>query len=464
MSTFFENTKKFIEDAVRIAYIPGDILGRLEKPDKVLEFEIAVGDNPVRDPMPMASADAEGRLVSNGARKFQAWRVQHNNILGPYKGGIRYHPDSNLDEVKALASLMTLKTSLAGILFGGAKGAVRVDPRKLSLQELEELSRMYVRAIWQEIGPEKDVPAPDVGTTPQIMDWMTDEYSKLIGKLSPAAQQSGASLAQNGRAGFTGKSIEKGGSRGRDIATGFGGYVILREFLNLSSKFLVLSSESQLVVAIQGFGNVGANIAKILYEKGFKIVAISDSKGALYEEDGIDIKKVLDVKEKTGIIDRNKCYAVSEERLASGTPCREFTNDDLLQMPVDILIPAALENVINEANAEKIRAKVILEMANGPVTPEAEKIFTKRGIEVLPDILANSGGVVGSYFEWVQNRKGEQWSEEEVLAKIDEKLTEAFQSVQKIKEECNVSWRMASYVRAIKRVAEGNKNPPFGAV
>ncbi|KKU06416.1 MAG: Glutamate dehydrogenase [Parcubacteria group bacterium GW2011_GWA2_45_30] len=415
MSSFFENTQKFIEDAVRITHISGDILTRLEKPDKVLEFEISTGSG----------------------QKLQAWRVQHNNTLGPYKGGIRYHPDSNLDEVKALASLMTLKTSLAELPFGGAKGAVKVDPRKLSSQELEELSRAYIRAIWQEIGLDKDIPAPDVGTTPQIMDWMTDEYSKLVGKWSPAT--------------FTGKSIDKGGSCGRDIATGFGGYVILREFLNLQPITYNLKFET---VAVQGFGNVGANIAKILYEKGFKIVAISDSKGALHEEDGIDIKKVLDVKERTGLIDRAKCYAVSEERLASGTPCREFTNDDLLQMPVDILIPAALEDVINGKNAEKIGAKVILEMANGPVTPEAEKILTERGIEVLPDILANSGGVVGSYFEWIQNKKREQWSEDEVLAKIDEKLTEAFREVQKIKEERNIAWRLASYVRAITRVAE----------
>ena len=420
MSTFFENTKKFIEDAVCIAHIPGDVLTRVEKPDKILEFEISSGSG----------------------QKFQAWRVQHNNTLGPYKGGIRYHPDSNLDEVKALASLMTLKTSLAGLPFGGAKGAVRVDPRKLSAVELEELSRSYVRAIWQEIGLDKDVPAPDVNTTPQIMDWMADEYAKLVGKWSPAT--------------FTGKSIEKGGSRGRDIATGFGGYVILREFLNFVPILDRHGERSKIgtTVAIQGFGNVGANIAKIFYERGFKIVAISDSKGALHDEDGIDIRKVLNVKEKTGLIDRAKCYAVSKERLAAGTHCREFTNEDLLELPVDILVPAALENVINEKNAEKIGAKVILEMANGPVTPEAEKILTERGIEVWPDILANSGGVVGSYFEWVQNHKGEQWSEEEVLAKIDEKLVEAFREVQKIKEERGVSWRLASYIRAIMRIAE----------
>lgn len=418
MPSFFENIQKYIEDAARIVCISGDVLGRLEKPDKILDFEISVG-----------------------GRKFSAWRVQHSNVLGPYKGGIRYHQDSNLDEVKALASLMTLKTSLAGIPFGGAKGAVKVDPRKLNIKDLEELSRGYVRAIWQEIGTEKDVPAPDVGTTPQIMDWMVDEYSRLVGKWTPVA--------------FTGKSIEKGGSRGRDIATGFGGFMILREFLNLQ---LITYNLQPKTVAVQGFGNVGANIAKILYEKGFKVVAISDSKGALHEEDGIDIPKVMDVKEKTGIIDRAKCYAVSAERLASNIACQEFTNEDLLEMPVDILIPAALENVINENNAEKIGAKVILEMANGPITPEADAVLEKRGIEVLPDILANSGGVVGSYFEWVQNKQNEQWSEEKVLYRIDEKLTEAFRGVQKIKEERSVSWRIASFVRAIMRITDSIKN------
>lgn len=415
MSTFFQNTLKLVNEAAKIAQIEGAVLAKLQKPDKILESEVPVGD-----------------------KKFQGWRVQHNNALGPYKGGIRFYPDSNLDEVEALASLMTWKTSLMGIPYGGAKGAVKVDPKSLSAEELEELSRGYVRAIWQEIGPQKDVPAPDVGTTPQILDWMTDEYSKLAGKWTPAA--------------FTGKSIEKGGSAGRDVATGFGGYVVLREYLKFvpDSVWNKSQTESGTKVAIQGFGNVGMNIAKILYEKGLKVVAISDSKGALYEKDGIDIKKVADVKEKTGIIERPKCYAVSPHSEA----CRELTNEDLLELPVDILIPAALENVINKDNADKIKAKVILEMANGPVTPEAEKILTEQGVEIIPDILANGGGVVGSYFEWVQNLENKHWSEEEVLQKIDKKLVEAFQAVVETKNKYMINWRMASYVRAIARVAE----------
>lgn len=410
--SFFENTQKLVNKAATIAQVPGDVLVRLQKPDKILEFEIRVGN-----------------------KKFQAWRVQHSNALGPYKGGIRFHPESNLDEVKALASLMTWKTSLMGLAYGGAKGAVKIDPKTLNEGELEELSRGYVRAIWQEIGPNKDIPAPDVGTNSQIMDWMTDEYSKLVGHWEPAT--------------FTGKSVEKGGSQGREVATGFGGYIVLREFLKLGNPVSKLETGFP-SVAIQGFGNVGANIARILFEKGFKIVAISDSKGALFEEKGIDIKKVADIKEKTGIIDRNTCYA----SLSHSEQCKNFTNEELLELSVDILIPAALESVITKDNADKIRAKVILEMANGPITPEAEEILTKRDVEVIPDILANGGGVVGSYFEWVQSLDQKYWSEKEVLEGIDGKLKEVFRAVASVKNQYHITWRMASYIRSLLRVAK----------
>lgn len=411
MPAFLENVEKFMNEAAYI--VPtgrDDILARLEKPDRVLEFEIPVGD-----------------------KKFPAWRVQHNNALGPYKGGIRFHPESNLDEVKALASLMTLKTSLMGLPFGGAKGAVRVDPKKLSERELEELSRGYVRAIWQEIGPQKDIPAPDVGTTPQIMDWMTDEYAKLTGRWEPAA--------------FTGKSAAKGGSQGRDEATGFGGYIILREFMNFDPR------DQGMRAAIQGFGNVGMHIAKILYERGFTIVAISDSKGGLYEEAGINIDKVSETKVRTGIIDRGTCYALSPHE----PPCKTITGEALLELPVDILIPAALENQITGVNTPKIMAKVILEMANGPTTPEAEELLLKRGIQVLPDILVNGGGVAGSFLEWLQSSDGHYLSEEDVLRNIDEKMTQAFQRVIAVKEKYDTSWRLASYIKALERVAAAMK-------
>ena len=415
-STFLENTQRVVDEVARLTDIPADVLGRLQKPDHVWEFEIAV------------------KMDDGSEKKFQGWRVQHNNARGPYKGGIRFHPASNLDEVKALASLMTWKTALAGLPYGGAKGAVAVDPRALSARELEELSRGYAKRIWQNIGPQKDIPAPDVGTNSEIMDWMTDEYGKLSGRWEATA--------------FTGKSVGKGGSRGREVATGFGGYVVLREFLT-QTKF----GSAGLTVAIQGFGNVGSNIARILFDQGFKIIAISDSKGALYDADGIDIAKVMETKQRTGIIDRSVCYSLG----ANQEPCATFTNDELLLLPVDILIPAALENVITEDNADKIEAKIILEMANGPVSREAEEILIRRGIEIIPDILANSGGVVGSYFEWVQSRDQQYWTEGEVLAKIDAQLAAAFAAVRETKEKYGVSWHMASYIRALTRVADAMK-------
>lgn len=445
---FLEDIEKLVDEAAQVAKIPASVLARLQKQDHIWEFEIPV------------------RMDDGSEKKFPGWRVQHNNALGPYKGGIRFHPDSTLDEVGALASLMTWKTSLAGLPYGGAKGAVAVDTRVLSLRELEYLSRGYVRAIAAHIGPQVDIPAPDVGTNAQILDWMVDEYARLSGACrlaaftppSQSAQQADARNAQLiARAGFTGKSVERGGSRGREVATGFGGYVVLREYLKSLIPDLVWNIQTKSgmgkTVAIQGFGNVGSHIARILSEKGFKIVAISDSKGALYDPDGIDIKKVMETKERTGIIDRAVCYSLGSSR----EPCKIFTNEELLLLPVDILIPAALEDVITEENAGKIQAKVILEMANGPIAHEADDLLARRGIEIIPDILANSGGVVGSYFEWIQSLDQQYWTEAQVLAKIDENLTTAFAAVAETKEKYGASWRMASYIRAVTRVADAMK-------
>lgn len=425
MASFLQSTEELVDAAAATAGLTDELLARLKTPEHVWSFEILV-------------------YMDDGTeKKFPGWRVQHNSALGPYKGGIRFHPDATLDEVKALASLMTWKTSLAGIPYGGAKGAVACDPRSLSGRELEAVTRGYAAAIAPHIGPRVDIPAPDVGTNSRIIDWMADEYGKTIGRYEPAA--------------FTGKSIEKGGSQGREVATGFGGYVVLREYLKAAIPDLVWNfqiksgmAETQKTVAVQGFGNVGAHIARILFEKGFKVVAISDSRGALYDADGIDIAKVLDVKERTGLIDRGICYSMGPTQ----EPCKTFTNDELLELPVDILIPAALEDQITEQNASRIQAKTILEMANGPVTQEADAILEERGIVVIPDILANSGGVVGSYFEWIQSLEQKYWSEEEALSKIDVKLTEAFAAVAAEKKQRRVSWRMACYIRALVRVAE----------
>ncbi|MEK9195648.1 MAG: Glu/Leu/Phe/Val dehydrogenase, partial [Patescibacteria group bacterium] len=410
MSTFFEQTQTLVKRAAEVLGLSAEMLTRLNTPDRVLEFELSV------------------RMDDGTEKKFPAWRVQHNNALGPYKGGIRFHQDSNLDEVKALASLMTWKTSLMGIPYGGAKGAVVVDPRSLSARELEELSRSYVRAVAQYIGPDKDVPAPDVGTNAQIMEWMVDEYEKIVGKPSPAA--------------FTGKPIEKGGSHGREEATGFGGYVIIKEYM---ARKTFADTGENITAAIQGFGNVGQNIASFLYRHGLKIIAVSDSKGGLCEPEGINIPRLLEIKEKTGIIDRNKCYALSAHQML----CRDCSNASLLVIKTDILIPAALENQITEINAPDVKAKVILEMANGPVTPEAEGLLLGKGVEIIPDILANGGGVVGSYFEWMQSRANDYWPKDRVLQAIEEKMKVAFREVASTKGTHGVSWREAAYIRAL---------------
>ncbi len=410
---FFENTLKTMRQIFDLLKLPAAKVERLSQPDKIIDFKIKLA------------------MDDGSSREFEAWRVQYNNALGPYKGGIRFHPDSTLDEVKALAALMTWKTSLMSLPYGGGKGAIKVDPRTLSRDELERLSRAYVQGIWQDIGAQKDVPAPDVNTNSQIMDWMVDEYGKLSGKKELAV--------------FTGKSLENGGAAGRDKATGWGGFVVLREFLKSRPDL------KEKTVAIQGFGNVGSNLAKFLFDAGFKVVALSDSQGALYEPNGIDINRILSIKDKGGIIDRDACYSLDGEG-----KCRTFTNEDLLALPVDILVPAALEDQINKMNADQIKAKMILEMANGPVTQEADIILKAKNIDVLPDILANGGGVAGSYFEWQQNLAGEKWPEADYLKKLEEKMIESFNAVAAARTRLNTDWRLAAFAWAIERVANSS--------
>lgn len=417
MSTFLQNAIQITEEAAKIAHISGDVLTRLKIPDRVLEFEISItGDDGV-------------------VKKFPAWRAQWSNALGPYKGGIRFHPDASKDEVMALALLMTIKNAVVGLPYGGGKGGVRVDPRALSRKELEALSREYVRHIFEYIGPEKDVPAPDVGTTPEIIDWMADEYARIAGHWEPAV--------------FTGKSVNKGGSQGREIATGFGGFIVLREHLKTISNFQFPISKPP-TVAVQGFGNVGANFSRIAEENGMKILALSDSKGAIYDPEGLNVAELLRIQKERGALNSAKCSL--EE--ASGGKCRVISNQELLELAVDVLVPAALENQITELNVEQLKAKVILELANGPTTTEADVILEKRGIEVIPDILANSGGVAGSYFEWLQS-KARKWEDEKtVLKKIEEMMVHAFADVKKTKEELKLPWRKAAYVRAIIRISD----------
>ena len=424
MASFLENTKEHVRTAAAALGITPDVLAALEKPKNILAFDI---------PLPMQNG---------GTRVFKAWRVQHNDARGPYKGGIRFHPDSNLDEVTALASLMTWKTALVGIPYGGAKGAVTVNPKELLPKELEAVSRSYVRRIIDSIGPQKDIPAPDVGTTPQVMAWMVDEYSKLAGYFEPNA--------------FTGKPVEIGGSFGRDTATGFGGAVVLREFLKAGSRKPGAGSYR---VAIQGFGAVGSAIARLLFKEGFRVVALSDSRGAIYHPDGVDVEEIIRVQEARGLVNDRPC-SIKE---ASGGRCKVIPNEELLELDIDILVPAALENVITEANAGRIKAKVILEMANGPTTPEAEAALAAKGVQVIPDILANAGGVVGSYFEWVQGLARFYWEENEVFAKIEKIMIKAFRTVAEEKGEGapprslsgrGGTWREAGYRLAVGCVAE----------
>ncbi len=366
----------------------------------------------------------------------QAYRVQHNDAQGPFKGGIRFHIDTKLDEVKALATLMTLKNATVNLPYGGAKGGISVDPRKLSTTELERLSRAYVDGVFGAIGPKKDIPAPDVNTDGQIMAWMADQFSLLSNDYLPAS--------------FTGKPISFGGSFGRDIATAFGGVVVLEEFLKTEKKWGKKNNEIR--IAIQGAGNAGANAARILEEKGYEIVAISDSKGGIFKEDGLAIGKILDSyqKEKS----KNKSMEIGNVK----GKFEKITNEDLLGLDVDVLIPAALENQINKKNVEDIKAKVILELANGPVTFDADEILFSKEIIVLPGILANAGGVVGSYFEWVQNNSGDRWSKQEVLKKIENKMKEAFADLHEMKNKLKTDYHTAAFASAILKVRDAMKS------
>jgi len=365
-------------------------------------------------------------IMDDGSTKlFTGYRIQFNNARGPTKGGIRFHLKLDLEDVKTLAFLMTLKCAVTNLPFGGAKGGVVVDPKKLSKGELERLSRAYISELYRFIGPETDIPAPDVNTNPQIMAWMLDEYEKITGKHAPGF--------------ITGKPIELGGSLVRDFSTSLGGVFVLREI----SKEMDFNQENARVV-VQGFGNVGMNIAKILHEQKYKIIAVSDSKTGIYNEKGLDIEKVIKYKEK------NKSLKGFEDS-------KDILNKEILELECDVLIPAALEDQITEENADKIRTKIILEMANRPVTPEADQILEKKGIIIVPDILANAGGVVVSYFEWVQNSMNYYWTEEEVLKKLEEYMITATKEVEKECKNFKCSIRDALYISAVNKVLDAER-------
>lgn len=377
-------------------------------------------------PMAILQVSIPVKMDNGETKVFTGFRVHYNNARGPVKGGIRFHPEETLSTVKALSAWMTWKTAITNLPLGGAKGGVICDPKSMSMGELERLSRGYVRAIGEFIGPEIDVPAPDVYTTPQIMAWMMDEYENIVRHSAPGV--------------ITGKPLEVWGSLGRGDATAKGGMYVLRE----AAKTLGMDL-SKAKVAIQGFGNAGQFALKLVKEMFHSnVVAISDTKGGIYSEKGLDFDKLMEHKKKTGTVQN-----------FPGT--KNITNEELLELDVDVLIPAAIENQLRADNANKVRAKVILELANGPTTPEADEIFFKRKVLVLPDFLSNAGGVTVSYFEWVQNQAGYYWTEKEVYERLDQKMTEATHAVLDAAKKYNVDPRTAAYTVSVKRVADAMK-------
>lgn len=361
------------------------------------------------------------RMDDGSLKVFQGYRVQYDNSRGPNKGGIRFHPDVNIDEVRALAFWMTIKCSVVGIPLGGGKGGVIVDPKKLSTGELERLSRGFMRAVAHNVGPDRDVPAPDVYTTPQIMAWMMDEYETIRGDHGPGV--------------ITGKPLSVGGSEGRGYSTAQGGVYVTLEL----AKRLKLKKGASVV--IQGYGNAGAYMAKILHKQGYKIIAVSDSKGGILNEKGLDPVKVEQHKATTGSV-------------VNYAGAKNITNEQILTVACDVLVPAALENVITPDNAGRIKAKAIVELANGPTTPEADEKLFKKGITVVPDVLANAGGVTVSYFEQVQNAYNYYWTEKEVLTKLEPIMVGSFTEVWKTKEAHKCDMRTAAYIVAVQRIAE----------
>lgn len=389
-------------------------IDQLKQPDQVLETELTIS------------------MDDGSEQTFTAYRSQHNNARGPYKGGIRFHPQVSLAEVKALSTWMTWKCAVTGIPYGGSKGGIIVDPKELSEAEIQRLSRAYAAWLAPYIGPWIDVPAPDVNTNGQVMAWMVDEYQQT--------QLENGTLAENPGATFTGKPLELGGSQGREEATGLGGFYVLESLFEEIKKEHGWKQKSDVTIAVQGFGNVGYWFIHHVVLAGYKVVAISDSRGGVVVEAGIDPAKALETKKESGAV--------------AHYGGRQISNEELLTLDVDVLVPAALESVITADNAGEIKAAVVLELANGPTTPEADAILHENGVLMIPDVLANAGGVSTSYFEWVQNLHGYYWTHQEVLAKLEPLMKDAFAAFWKILQDESVDGRMAAYSMAVKRVVD----------
>ena len=407
-----------------------DALSRLERIGKAAEIEPQI-IAALSQPRALLTASVPVRMDDGSTKYFTAYRCRYNDARGPTKGGIRYHPDVSREEVQALALWMTLKCAVVDIPYGGGKGGVIVDPKSLSPMELERLSRGYMRAMSDFVGPELDIPAPDVYTNARIMGWMADEFETIHGKKTPGV--------------ITGKPIALGGSLGRDEATGRGAYLVIKRWAERMEH-----DPKKMTVAIQGFGNAGYHVARRLQEDGYTIVAISDSRGAIHSKDGFDVESVYQVKQDTSKLDGVYC----EGSVCEMVDHDDISNEDLLELEVDLLIPAALEGVITEKNAGKIRAKAIAEVANGPVEADADDILRDAGVTVLPDVLVNAGGVTVSYFEWVQNRQGYPWTLETVRERLETIMNDATDATLDLMEKEDLTARAAAYGVALRRISE----------
>ncbi|REJ64522.1 MAG: Glu/Leu/Phe/Val dehydrogenase [Planctomycetota bacterium] len=407
-----------------------DAIARLDEAAKYTDVDPEVIEQ-LRHPMAMLLVSVPVRMDDGSLKIFSGYRVQHNNDRGPTKGGIRFHPDVDVDEVKALAFWMTCKCAVVGLPFGGAKGGVTVNAKELSKLELERLSRGFIREMADFIGPESDIPAPDVYTNAMVMGWMMDEYSMIHRRHTPAV--------------ITGKPLALGGSVGRDDATGRGAYYCIKE-LEARRQW----DPKDIRVAVQGFGNAGQSVARLLHADGYHLVAISDSRGGIYKPEGFDIPSLIYMKNESRKLQAVYC----DGSVCEAVDAHVITNEELLELEVDVLIPAALENQITHENAERIKAHVVVEVANGPVSSEADETLLADGVLVVPDILANAGGVTVSYFEWVQNRAGYYWQEEEVHSRLREIMAREFNAIYDAMHERRISMRTAAYAHALRRLGE----------
>lgn len=413
MSDLFAASLKRLDMAAKYTEVTDEALEKLKHPKQVLTVAIPV------------------RMDDGSLRVFKGFRARHDDTLGPTKGGIRFHPDVTIDEVQTLAFWMTCKTAVVGLPFGGAKGGVVVNPKELSPMELERLSRGFIAQIADFIGPDTDIPAPDVYTNPMIMGWMMDEYATIRRQHCPAV--------------ITGKPIPLGGSAGRSDATGRGAYYCIKQLEELREW-----NPSDIRVAIQGFGNAAQSVAQLLHNDGYRIVAVSDSKGAIYREEGFDVPSLARVKNEKRQLEAVYC----DGSLCESVEADQIDNDELLGLDVDILIPAAMENAITRDNAKQVRASVIVEVANGPITGEADEIIAKSDCLVIPDILANAGGVTVSYFEWTQNRAGYYWEQETVHSRLYDIMSREFRRVYDIMQSKDIDMRTAAYVHALDRLGD----------